>query len=360
MEKFFAANPIVDDVIAAGVSGGADSLALVLRLNDWAKKNGKKVVALTVDHKLRSESGEEAACVAQLMKQFGIEHHILTWEGEKPTSGIEEAARLARYRLIADWCQKTGVKVYATGHHMRDQAETFLLRLARGSGVSGLSGILPCSEMAGLKIIRPQLGDAPEELKAYLKEKNVQWVEDPSNQNDDFLRVKIRKFLPLLETEVGISVRRLADTCGVLARTRSFVDSEVSKLFSNNVKKWAKVGASLPLSFFASLHEEMQYRLLALMIKTIGQNIYTPEAKEVLNIVESLLSSAPKGRTLGGCEIFVFQKCLWVVAERASAQVLSKKVWEDFVKDNPRFEKVSLPYKLRAALVLGGKGENAS
>lgn len=360
MEKFFAANPIDDEVIAAGVSGGADSLALVLRLNDWAKKNGKKIVALTVDHKLRSESGDEAAYVAQLMKQFGIEHHILVWEGGKPTSGIEEAARLARYRLIADWCLAHDIKIYATGHHMRDQAETFLLRLARGSGVSGLSGILPCSEMSGLKIIRPQLGDSPDELKAYLKQKNIRWVEDPSNQNDDFLRVKIRKFLPLLEKETGISVHRLAETCDVLARTRSFVDSEVLKLFSNNVKKWGAVGLSLSVSGFAALHAEMQYRLLALMIKTVGQNVYTPEAKEVLNIVAVLLSPNPKGRTLGGCEIFVFQKCLWVVAERSSSQVLSKQKWEDFIRVNPRLAKSVLPYKLRAALVFGGKGENPS
>lgn len=175
-------------VIAAGVSGGADSLALVLRLKEWGDANGKKIVALTVDHGLRSEAAAEAAYVAEVMQRFGIEHHILRWEGEKPVHGIEEAAREARYALIAAWCREAGVRVLATGHHRRDQAETFLLRLIRGSGVSGLSGILPVSERLGLMIIRPQLFDAPDDLKAYLEQCGVAWVEDPSNRNEDFLR----------------------------------------------------------------------------------------------------------------------------------------------------------------------------
>ena len=233
MSGFFEQYQIDDEVIAAGVSGGADSLALVLRLNDWAKQNGRRIVALTVEHGLRDESAAEAQYVAKLMAEFGIEHHILPWVGDKPDTGIEEAARKARYDLLAEWCKANKVRVLATGHHLRDQAETFLLRLIRGSGVYGLSGILPVSERGGLIIVRPQLDKTPDELRGYLRERGVRWVEDPSNQNQDFLRVKIRKFLPKLAQGIGLTEERLAATAAVLAETRAFIEAEVQKIIQN-------------------------------------------------------------------------------------------------------------------------------
>lgn len=117
---------------AVGVSGGADSLALVYLLREWALRCGKKIVALTVDHQLRPTSRQEADYVAKLMRQAGIEHHILTWEGEKPVSGIETAAREARYRLLEDWCLSNGIYTIFMAHHKRDQAETFFYPAAAG------------------------------------------------------------------------------------------------------------------------------------------------------------------------------------------------------------------------------------
>ena len=152
--------------VAIGVSGGADSLALVLVLAELLGK--ERIVALTVDHKLRSESTEEANYVTDLMQNLGIEHHILTWEGEKPTQGIEEAARIARYNLIYDWCRQNEVNTLCVAHHLLDQVETFFIRLHRGSGLTGLCGMSAVGVWKDLRIVRPLLDVHPQELREYL------------------------------------------------------------------------------------------------------------------------------------------------------------------------------------------------
>ena len=117
MKDFLKSHNIEDKVIAVGVSGGADSLALAIWAAENAKKCNIKVVALTVDHKLRPESTEEAEYVSKIMQKYGVEHHILTWEGEKPDTGIEEAARIARYNLLKNWCFSHGIKSIMIAHH---------------------------------------------------------------------------------------------------------------------------------------------------------------------------------------------------------------------------------------------------
>ena len=242
MQDFFVQYGIENATIAVGVSGGADSLALALSLHE----QGKKIIALTVDHGLRPESKNEAEYVASIMQKFGIEHHILTWDGEKPQTGVEEAARQARYNLLFEFCKKHGIKYLATGHHRRDQAETFLLRLSRGSGVFGLSGILPVSERNGITIIRPQLDASPDDLKQYLKAKNVSWVEDPMNDITDFVRVKIRKFLPQLQN-IGIDEAKLAQTAATLQHTREFLQDLCDKFVSDYVRWFGNKVASISL-----------------------------------------------------------------------------------------------------------------
>lgn len=351
MKRFFEKYSLQDKVIAAGVSGGADSLALVFRLNEYGKKNGIKVVALTVDHKLREESSLEAEYVAELMKKEGIEHHILVWNGDKPQTGIEETARQARYDLIGRFCRERGIFVLAMGHHQQDQAETFLLRLQRGSGVFGLSGILPVSYRDGLTIIRPQLEDSPQSLRAYLMQKGIEWVEDPSNQNEDFLRVKIRKFLPILEKELSLSVVRLAETASVLARTRGYVEDQTENFIHHHVRFWDDAGISISEKIWEGQHEEIRFQVMSRLIKEIGKKIYTPEAEEVLRICKNMQSDF-SGCTLGGCEIFVFRGKIWIVPELRLKEKISKQRWKEFEEKHPQYKKMTLPYKLRLSLVL--------
>ena len=346
MQQFFDKYRLNDDVIAVGVSGGADSLALVLRLYQI----GKKVVALTVDHGLRSESRREAEYVGEVMARYGIEHHILNWEGEKPQSGVEEAARQKRYELLFDWCQNNGVKILAVGHHRRDQAETFLLRLQRGSGLDGLCCMQPLTSRNGIMIIRPQLEENPEDLKDFLRKQGIAWMEDESNQSDDFLRARIRKFLPELERMIGISEQRLAETAEVLARTRNYLEEQTTKFIKNHVRYWENAAISVSLSAICDLHKEMVYRVLSVLIREIGGRIYAPEAEETLRLSSLLYEPDFKGCTLGGCEIFVARKRLWVVPEVKQKQVMSKDEWQKCLQNLPHYAKAELPYKVRRAI----------
>ena len=343
MEKFIKKYNLGGKVIAVGVSGGADSLALVLRL----KEAGCKVVALTVDHGLREESAKEAAYVAQLMEKNGIKHHILCWIGNKPIRGVEEAARKERYRLMFEFCRQHNIGYLATGHHMRDQAETFLLRLIRGSGVFGLSGILPITKRDGITIIRPQLDKKPEELKEFLRQKNIRWVEDPMNNDEDFMRVKVRKFLPKL-AEIGIDEKRLAETAATLANTRAFIEEEVDRFIQNYVRCYEGVVVSLSWEKLKNLHHEIALPLLGKLIREIGKADYRPEAKEIERLLE--IKHNFRGCTLGGCELFMAAKRLWIVPQESGGKVMKKQDWDKIELQNPKYRNCGLPYKVRRAI----------
>ena len=351
MLDFLKKHHIEDNVLAVGVSGGADSLALVLLMHESLKAAGKKVVALTVDHGLRPESHDEAVYVQKLMEKEGIEHHILVWEGQKPQTGIEEAARNARYFLLSDWCQAHGVRCLCVAHHALDQAETFMIRLQRGSGLNGLCGMQEVSEMYGLKVLRPLLTVSPEFLKNYLRQRKIEWVTDSSNSSDDFLRVRVRKFLPQMEKAIGVSPERIVDTMAVLRRSRDYIQSQVTKFIKQHVRFWDACGASLALSVLIQQHDEIVYRVMSELIRTVAHSDYTVCAEDVERLQKAVFTPRFRGATLGHCEIFVSQGKLWIVPELRLKKRMPRKVWEEFCDYNPSFEKYKLPYKLRVALV---------
>lgn len=340
---FFNKHKIDDEVVAVGVSGGADSLALALMLKDA----GKKVVALTVNHCLRNEAQAEAEYVAKIMLSNGIEHHILLWqEGAKVKKGIESAARVARYDLMFDFCRKNGIKVLATAHHMRDQAETFLLRLQRGSGLFGLSSMLPVSYRGGIMLIRPLLDIMPEDLKQYCKDRKVEWIEDPMNNDEDFARVKIRKFLPQL-SKIGIDEKRLAETAKNLQNTRLFIQKLIDDFVSSQVRWWEGVVVSLSYAKLKELDFEISKGVLGHLLQRIGNTEYIPEATEILRILEE---DDFKGCTLGKCELFIASKRLWIVPQDEKNELMKKDDWLNFVERFPQYKNYGLPYKVRRAL----------
>lgn len=352
MKAFFKKYSINDTVIAAGVSGGADSLALVWQLHQWAEENGRKVIALTVDHGLRSESRDEAEYVADLMAKWGIEHHILIWEGAKPSNGIEAKAREARYRLMADWCRENGVKVLATGHHLQDQAETVLMRLCRGSGLYGLSAISPVSRGWGLLIIRPQLDKKPEDLRALLQKLNVEWKEDSSNQCEDFFRTKIRRFLPVLEQQIGVTRERLAETAAVLSNSRGLIEELTEQIIAEKVSDCLDAAKSFSQTEAGQWHPELRYRILGALIKEVGQRPYLPESAELLRLSQQILQPKFKGCTLGGCEIISCRGKIWLISELKNKPVLKRQLWSEWSKRFPQLQNVDLPYKVRQAIYL--------
>lgn len=197
--------------LALAVSGGPDSLALMLLAADHAKQTGtrSRFIVYSVDHGLRPEAADEVAFVLAEAKRRGLAARGLRWSGSKPRTGIQEAARAARYRLIADAMAEDGADVLLTAHHLMDQAETVLMRLAHGSGIEGLRGIDMFGELGELVIVRPLLNTHPEALREVVVRAGLTPVADPSNDDSHYERVRWRQMLPQLEA-LGLTPERLS------------------------------------------------------------------------------------------------------------------------------------------------------
>ena len=210
--------------VAVAVSGGADSMLLVHLLSDWAREfmPEMRIHALTVDHGLRQEARAEAEDVGERLSCLpSLEHHILTWDdGGQTESRIQERAREARYDLMRSYMQREGVRYLFSGHHMDDQAETFLYRLAKGSGLDGLSCMNGVQDIGnGLLLARPFLGFSKSSLLVSCQARGIEFIDDPSNENDAFARVRLRQSMDVLAQE-GLTNKRLSQTAMRLSRAR--------------------------------------------------------------------------------------------------------------------------------------------
>jgi tRNA(Ile)-lysidine synthase len=228
---------------ALAVSGGSDSTALMVLFADWLRRQRRKDVrrctVLTVDHGLRSTSADEARAVAATAAELGFRHATLVWEGQKPRAGIQAAARAARYRLMGDYMREHGIALLLTAHTRDDQAETLLMRLARGSGLDGLAAMAPLTPLgeqgAGAAqdgvawIGRPSL-DVPKPcLRATLEARKMLWMEDPSNIAPEFERARLRAARPQLDA-LGLTPDMLALSAARLARARRAVEAQVDEV----------------------------------------------------------------------------------------------------------------------------------
>ncbi|WP_119423020.1 tRNA lysidine(34) synthetase TilS, partial [Desertibaculum subflavum] len=197
--------------LAVAVSGGADSLALVLLAQGWTAAQGGRLLALTVDHGLRPEAAREALQVKRWLAARGVAHRTLRWRGPKPKANLAAAAREARYALLFAACRRARFRALAVAHHREDQAETFLLRLGRGSGVDGLAAMAPVSERDGIALLRPLLDMPRDRLRAALAAAGQDWIEDPGNADPARARTAVRALLPALAA-AGLPPVRIAAT----------------------------------------------------------------------------------------------------------------------------------------------------
>ncbi len=349
IRDFLHRHQISDQDFALGVSGGADSLALALMFHE--EMPDLHLIALTVDHQLRPSSRAEAEYVSTVMKRFGIEHHILTWKGEKPLSGIEECARNARYDLLCGWCLNHGVKNLAIAHHQKDQAETFLMRLQRGSGVYGLASMSETCTRDGINILRPLLNIPPTELRDFLTERGILWMEDESNQCTDYLRVKIRKFLPIMEKETGISIAKICTAATNLQRIKSFLQETGDNLIRNKIHQWRHSGYSVDYAEFLSWHQELKFYILGKLIADLGEKEYMPEADSLLTLAQELGNAGFEGATLGGCLVLKSDLRLWLIKEIREPVPCSNEEWELFLQNAPEAKGLKIPAKLKLALL---------
>jgi len=289
--------------LAIACSGGADSLALVLLAQDWARSVGGRVDALVVDHAMRPESGAEAARVAGWLAAREIPATVLTRQGSAPGADRQAAARHARYALIAEWCGQAGVLHLLLGHHRQDQAETLLLRLARGSGVDGLAAMAPITEGAGLRLLRPLLDVPRGRLVALLRAEGQEFVEDPSNDDPAYARVRMRRMLPGLAAE-GLTPARLADTARRLARARAALEAAATDLLAGAATIYPQGYAILAPDVLRAAPEEVGLRATARVLGCIGGSPYAPRLERLERLYDWLVGGgAGDGRTLAGCRI---------------------------------------------------------
>ena len=322
------------------VSGGSDSMAL-LRCTDWlASIKSRNVVVLTVDHGLRPESSAEARQVAEWCAALGVEHHTLTWRYDG-TGNLAQAARKGRYRLMAEFCLERGYERLYTGHTSDDQAETVLLRLARGSGVDGLSGMAPEARLWGITIMRPFVRDSRRKsLREVLKEFGQDWIEDSSNDDETYDRVKARKILDTLEP-LGITVGRLSSTAYTLGLAREVLETEAAKLRARALRFMSLGYASVDRAAMRDAAEETALRVLADLLRTLSGQVYRPRLHSVRKA--RLLVRDPDGteaRTLHGCILRPAGDVVHVFREPAACDAATRPGNEAMLWDG-RF-KVSL------------------
>lgn len=290
-------------VIAVAVSGGIDSLSLTLLANEWGKKNNVKIIGVTVDHRLRESSKNEAEYINKLLNKFEIEHYILNWEGEKPKNNIENIAREARYKLIFDFCKQQEINTILLGHHIQDQAENFLIRLFRGSGIEGLSSMKQVSYRDGFCIVRPFLNLKKEDLEEYLKSNKIEWIEDESNSDERYLRNKIRKFLNSFDNKDDI-IKRVNSTVEVFQTAEKIIENNINEL-EGSIYFLNKNYNYFTLNFkkFFQIEKELQLRILSKISKQIGEHENNPRFAKLERLLESLKNL--KRYTFYGC---IFEK----------------------------------------------------
>ena len=352
LQAFCEKHKIKPQKIAVGVSGGADSLYAVLKAKEELVPLGFEIVALTVDHGLRKSSSKEAAFVHELMQKEGIEHYTLLWQGAKPKTGVEEAARLARYDLLENWCKAHNVCYLMTAHHLTDQVETFFMRLERGSGLDGLCGMREITPLKSVCVLRPFLKENPENFKVYLKKRQISWVEDESNNDENLLRVKIRHFLPLMVQKTGIKFEKIGQAMECLQGTRAYFEKKVKSLIQNNFKCFNEKVFCCARVFLCENDAEMQYRLLCFLLKNVAGSAYAPEADKVLGLLEKLKQENFKSATLGHCRIIQHKGFVWFLPEIREKKPYSTKLWKEYVSTHLIDKKVKFPAAVKRFLIL--------
>lgn len=304
--------------VAVAVSGGADSMALTLLVDTWARSQGGRVTALTVDHGLRAEAAAEAAQVKAWLTARGIVHESLRWEGDKPRTGIQAAARRARYELLLDWCRRHGVIHLFLAHHADDQAETVAMRQARKSGPEGLAAMAlisppPVPGPRWPRLLRPLLPVRKERLEATLRAMGQPWIDDPSNLDLKFERVRIRR---RLFAEPG-AVERFAALAAAHAETRAKSDRELAGWLAQAVTLHRDGRAAVDHQAAAQVPAPLREAFWRRIVMTVGGKPLPPRREKIARLAAAVRDPGFRGATAAGCRVVVKADHFLVEREKA-------------------------------------------
>ncbi len=292
--------------LAVAVSGGVDSVCLLC----WLSKFHKDVVCLHVNHGLRANADIETEYVKKLCENLGIVCQIFYWTGDKPITGLEAAARDARYKMMTDFCKENGMAALLLAHQADDQIETFLMNLGRGSGLYGLSAMRPVSWRNGVKLIRPLLKVHRAELKKYCDDNGIKYFMDEMNEDTKYTRVRIRKNRYLLSEKLGISDERILLAIENLGRIRDTLDSEVENYITQVLEER---GAFFSDSFLFDQAPDIRLKFLGTLIQRIGGDEYQPRLNSLSGALDKLKMDCKF--TLGHCTIRRLGQKILIVPE---------------------------------------------
>lgn len=283
--------------VGVAVSGGSDSLALLHLATDWAARHDIAVHAATVDHGLRPEAKDEARHVSDLCAGLNIPHSVLSWQGWDGQGNLQAEARKARYHLLAAWGQARDLDQILIGHTQDDQAETFLIRLCRKSGVEGLAAMQPVFDRHGQRFGRPLLGATRDSLRDLLQARHVTWCDDLSNTDPTFDRVRAREALRHL-APLGLVAETLAAVSRNLASARDALD-HVTRQTAQTCCRVEHGDVVFEAAALFALPDEITHRLLGSALKWISGSEYAPRSESIITLRAAL--RAGQTATLSGC-----------------------------------------------------------
>jgi tRNA(Ile)-lysidine synthase len=309
--------------VALAVSGGADSVALMLMVRNWLnqRSSGPQITIITVDHRLRDAAASEAEWVKRTAQQLGFQHETLVWNSAKPHAGLQAEARRARYDLLTAFCRATSIPAIATAHTSNDQAETFIMRLARGSGLDGLSAMAEISRRDGIDILRPLLTMSRQWIEAFLLAQRQPWLDDPSNDDDRYERARIRRQLKEVQS-LGLSPARLVLSAKRLRRARDALELVTLTFLQAKVSLDEAGFAKLRLPDLFDLHEDIALRALVRMILAVGGGSTVRLSK--IETYYQMMRGSPGNATLGGCRLIKKDEGLTIMREIGRMGALSQ------------------------------------
>lgn len=298
--------------LAVGVSGGADSLALTLLADRWARARGGRITALTVDHGLRAGSADEAAQVGRWLAARGIAHRVLAWSGAKPEAGIQAAARAARRALLSGYCRERGILHLLLAHQADDQAETIAMRIVGDSGPDGMAGMAAIVEQDAVRLLRPLLDVRHEQLVALLREARQEWIEDPSNRNPRFSRSRLR--------DDAVPPDEALAAASTWGRERQEREGQTAAFLARAASVYPEGWIALDLGLLRDTPEDLMRRAVLRAVMSVGGLAYPPRGDSLARLVGELrdAGSPAGGHTLGGCVLRVSGNRLQVLREPAA------------------------------------------
>jgi len=298
--KRFEKSLNINENFGVAVSGGPDSLALAFLAKTYSLKRKINPKFFIVDHKLRQESAKEAKAVQKILRKVSINLEILTWKGKKPKNNIQSIARKIRYQLMNDRCEKYKIKNLLIGHHQDDLIENFFIRMVRGSGLKGLVSLDKKSKIDNMNIYRPLIDQKKDDLILVSKKVFDFYVRDPSNNDEKFQRIRIRKLIEQLRKD-GFNKNKFLTTIKNLKYSNNVINFYVAENLRQNTF-FSKKDKRLILnkSFFLKSHE-LVFRGLSDSLKNIGGKYYSVRGKKLDKMIYDIQNNRLFRSTLGGC-----------------------------------------------------------